>query len=85
MRTTVTLDDDLAATLQEIARSRRAPFKQVLNEAIRVGLRGESASKAFTMPTHALGVKPGVDLTHALRIASDLEDDEIKRKLDLGK
>lgn len=32
-----------------------------------------------------MGLRPGVDLTHALQMAADLEDEEIIRKLELRK
>lgn len=38
MRTTVTLDDDLAIRLDHLQEQRRASFKEVLNEAVRIGL-----------------------------------------------
>jgi hypothetical protein len=39
MRTTLTLDDDVAALLEKMRRAKRLPFKQIVNEALRVGLR----------------------------------------------
>ena len=38
MRTTLTLDDDLAARLEREQRKRRVPFKQVVNDLLRAGL-----------------------------------------------
>ena len=38
MRTTVTLDDDVAAHLARLERKRKQPFKELLNEALREGL-----------------------------------------------
>lgn len=38
MRTTVTLDKDLAVLLKRVARRREVPLTQVLNEALRRGL-----------------------------------------------
>jgi hypothetical protein len=38
MRTTLTLDDDVAARLKRVAKSRNARFKDTVNEAIRHGL-----------------------------------------------
>jgi hypothetical protein len=38
MRTTLTLDKDVAARLDQAARRRRLPFKTVVNEALRAGL-----------------------------------------------
>jgi hypothetical protein len=38
MRTTLTLDPDVAQLLEEEAHRRRLPWKQVVNDAIRRGL-----------------------------------------------
>lgn len=38
MRTTLTLDDDVAARLQRVREERRLPLKQLVNEALRRGL-----------------------------------------------
>jgi hypothetical protein len=39
MRTTLTLDDDVAAMLERLRRSRRARFRELVNQALREGLR----------------------------------------------
>ena len=39
MRTSLTLDDDVAATLVRLRRSRRIGLKQIIDEALRRGLR----------------------------------------------
>lgn len=38
MRTTLTLDDDVAALLEQMRERRKAPLKQIVNEALREGL-----------------------------------------------
>jgi len=38
MRTTLSLDDDVAALLDQVQRKREATLKQVVNEALRYGL-----------------------------------------------
>jgi hypothetical protein len=38
MRTTLTLDDDVAAALERLRRSRRISLKRLVNEALRRGL-----------------------------------------------
>ncbi len=38
MRTTLTLDDDVAATLERMRRNRRISLKYLVNEALRRGL-----------------------------------------------
>jgi len=39
MRTTLTLDDDVAALLARVQKARKAPLKTVVNEGLRQGLR----------------------------------------------
>ena len=39
MRTTLTLDDDVAAVLERLRKSRDASLKDLVNEALRRGLR----------------------------------------------
>jgi len=38
MRTTLTLDKDVAARLGQAAKKRRLPFKTIVNDALRAGL-----------------------------------------------
>jgi hypothetical protein len=86
MRTTVTLDADLAAKLQATARERGISFKEALNGALRRGLSSEGGSRrAYRLPSKPLALRPGVDLEHALRLAGELEDSETVRKLELRK
>ena len=76
MRTTVTLDSDLAAKLRALARERGVSFKEA-------GSGG--GSKRYRLASRRLNLRPGVDLEHALRLASELEDAETIRKLELRK
>lgn len=74
MRTTVTLDPDVDALLKQAMRERGLPFKQALNEALRAGLvRTDNAATPFRQRTFQLG-RPRVDLTKALALAGELED-----------
>jgi len=84
MRTTVTLDPDSDAIIRRLMRERRLTFKQALNAAIRAGTKVPSAEPVqYTVPKH-MGV-PRVSLDKALQLAAQLEDEEIVRKLALGK
>lgn len=88
MRTTVTLEPDVAAKLQALARERGMSFKDVLNTTLRRGLAaggGRGAGRAYRLPSKPLGLRAGVDLEHALRVAAELEDAETIRKLELRK
>ncbi len=46
MRTTLTIDPDVAAELRRLLKSRDASLKDVVNEALRCGLRELAARKA---------------------------------------
>ena len=46
MRTTLTLDKDVAARLEQTAKRRRLPFKTLVNEALRAGLSAIDAPAA---------------------------------------
>jgi hypothetical protein len=85
MRTTVTLDPDVAAGLKELARQRGMSFKEVLNDAVRAGLAAGAEARAYRVPTARLGLRPGIDLSGALRLAAAMEDEETARKLELRK
>jgi hypothetical protein len=87
MRTTVTLDPDLAAKLRALARERGVSFKEALNSTLRRGLTsgGENSKRRYRLPSRRLGLRSGVDLEHALRLAGELEDAETIRKLELRK
>jgi hypothetical protein len=85
VRTTLTLDDDLATELHRRAREAGRPFKDVVNEALRAGLSGPAPRVDVTYSPMSLELRPGFDLTHARRLATDLEDEEIVRKLELRK
>jgi len=39
MRTTLTIDDDVASVLERLRATRKASLKQLVNEALRAGLR----------------------------------------------
>jgi plasmid stability protein len=86
MRTTLTLDPDLAEALRERAHRTHRPFKDVVNEALRAGLAaGPKARRYRLKPASLGGVMAGVDLDKALALADRLEDAAIARKLDLRK
>jgi len=57
MRTTLTLDDDVAAMLAEAVRQRRSTLRQVVNEALREGLAptAPASGTPFCTPTFSVG------------------------------
>ena len=57
-------------------RERSLSFKDAVNLAIRRGLGSEPTTPPYRTPVRNLGV-PKVDLTKALRVAGDLEDEQL--------
>jgi hypothetical protein len=83
VRTTLTIDDDLAALLREEAARQGLPFRQMLNRTLRLGLRAGGAKaerKPFRTEPWPLGLRPGIDPTKLNQLADELEDEEILRK-----
>lgn len=60
MRTTLTLDDDVAALLNKEARRSGEPFKQIVNRYLRLGLTAakQPARKPFKVKALNLGLPP---------------------------
>ncbi|MCA1839572.1 MAG: antitoxin [Actinomycetota bacterium] len=86
MRTTVTIAPDLAATLRRIAQERGITFKEALNESLRAGLGTQAGStRPYRLRARPMGLRPGIDLDKALRLAGAMEDAETLHKLELRK
>jgi hypothetical protein len=84
MRTTLTLERDVADRLKmEIRRSGKA-MKTVVNDALRrgLGLGGKpSRPPRFEVRPHGFGLKPGIDLDRVNQLVDELESEETARKL----
>jgi hypothetical protein len=84
MRTTLTLDADVHALVRKLMRERGIGFKEAVNLAIRQGLAPAGRSDGARTPTFDMG-EPAVPIEKALRLAGELEDEELVRKLSLRK
>lgn len=82
MRTTVTLDEDVAAKLRAEARRTGKPFKTVLNECLRVALsvgRGRARPVSFRIEPRDLGVlRPGLSLDNVAELLDLAEGPEAR-------
>jgi hypothetical protein len=85
MRTTVTIDDDVARLLKEAMHRQRTNFKEALNTALRRGLTAPAktaASKRFEVKGPFLGrMQPGLDPAGFNKLADQLEDEAIIEKM----
>lgn len=82
MRTTVTLDPDAEAVVRRLMRDRGLSFKEAVNSAILAG--ATPPTEPFRTKTFDMGA-PLVDLTKALQLAGEMEDEEIVRRLNARK
>ena len=77
MRTTLTLDDDVAAKLVAVGRKSGRPFKTVVNETLRRGLQDAQAARQsppFVVDAQRMGpLKPGVSLDRIFALLEDID------------
>lgn len=85
MRTTLTLEPDVARRLEQEIRQTGKGMKAVVNEALRSGL-GLSGARVkpprFEVRPHSFGFKPGVDRDRLNQLVDELEAEEFARKLE---
>lgn len=72
VRTTCTLDDDVAAAVERFRREHGVGFSETINRLIRAGLVAESPRHRYEHRTHALGLK--VDVTDIGGVLDLLDD-----------
>jgi hypothetical protein len=76
MRTTLTLDDDVAQKLKRVAHQRKVPFKQVVNDLLRRGLAAQEIvprGRRFRIQTFASPFRPGIDPRRLNQLVDELE------------
>ncbi len=64
MRTTLTLDEDVARKLKQESRQEGKPFKQIVNDVLRRGLALRArmrSTKPFKVRARDMGVYPGLN------------------------
>ncbi len=78
MRTTVTLDPDVAQKLTRLAHARRATFKETLNDVLRRGLsqRSAAAQSDFAVEPFDTGLRTGVDPLRLNQLAAELDSED---------
>jgi hypothetical protein len=78
MRTTLTLDPDVARLVEDAVHRERRPMKQVINDALRRALTAPRARVGrYELIPHESGLRPGFDLAGFNRLADELEDEAV--------
>jgi hypothetical protein len=77
VRTTLSLDDDVARLLQKESRRSGTSFKQTVNHFLRLGLTAiapkRSAGKPFRVTPRKLGLPPGLTYDNVEQLLEALE------------
>lgn len=84
MRTTLTLEPDVARRLEQEVKRKGRGVKAVVNEALRRGFGLPTADEPpppFRVRPHSYGFKPGVDLDRINQLLDEIEAREAARRL----
>ncbi len=84
MRTTVTLDSEVAARIRTLARERRLSLETALDAVLRRGLAellsGDRRKQSFLVEPHDGEFRPGLDLSRLNQLADQLETEAFVEK-----
>ncbi len=76
MRTTLTLDDDVADAIRDRRRNGAGSLKQIVNSLLRAGLRAEiepTPARPYRTKPQALRLRPGIDPRRLNQLADEFE------------
>lgn len=79
MRTTITIDDDVIDTARSVAEKLHAPFRQVVNEALRAGLQTvaePTKSRPYHTRPRKLGLRAGRSLDNIQELLAQIEGED---------
>jgi hypothetical protein len=81
VRTTLTLDDDIAAKLKTESRKTGRPFRETVNACLRAGLsvrKQASSARPFRVMARDMGLRPGINIDKVSAVLDELEGPEHK-------
>jgi hypothetical protein len=81
MRTTLTIDDDVAVQLERLRKARDASLKDLVNDALRRGLRDMAAAPRSREPFRVKVFGGGaqlIDIDNVWEAAAQAEGDDFK-------
>ena len=79
MRTTLTLDPEVAAKAKRSAAQLRKPFKEVINEALRLGLDQvlhPPEARPYVTRGHAMGLRQGLSYDNVAELLARAEGED---------
>ncbi len=82
MRTTLTIDPDVAERLRQETASGQRSLKKVVNESLRIGLglKRKPSKRPYKVITHHSPFRPGIDHAKLNQIADEMEVEAVISK-----
>ena len=84
MRTTLTIEPDVAQEIRQRMAEKKLPLKRVANDALRVGLSKTSKKERiprFVVKPHSFGFLPGIDQDKLGQLLDQLDTEDFIRKM----
>ncbi len=81
MRTTLTIDSDVLEKARAVSARCKIPFKTVINEALRSGLKEvekPALQRDYTTMPHPMGVKQGKNLDNIQELLAQVEGEDAR-------
>ena len=81
MRTTLTLDPDVAAKAKKGAAKFHKPFKEIINTALRIGLDEvlkPAGAKPYRTKGRPLGLRPGLSYDNIGELLAQVEGEDYR-------
>jgi hypothetical protein len=78
VRTTLTLDDDVARLVEDAVHREHRPMKQIVNDALRRALAPRVPREMpYRLMPHESAVRPGFDMAGFNRLVDELDDEAV--------
>jgi RNase adaptor protein for sRNA GlmZ degradation len=84
MRTTLTLDPDVAMKIKKRMAEEKLTLKETVNQTLRSGFKTVAKQKKtapFKVIPHSFGFKPGIDQNKLSQLLDQLDAEEYVRKM----
>ncbi len=81
MRTTLNLDNDVLEHARQLADNLKQPFRFVINEALRSGLKEMEAPlrhRPYQTQAHDMELRPGLSLDSTSQLLADVEGEDYR-------
>ena len=76
MRTTLTLDPDVAAKAKRAARQLGKPFNEVINSALRIEVPDPKPAKPYKTKALPMGLRPGLSYDNISELLAQAEGED---------